>query len=99
MTILADNIRRAAHSRHRCGWCQRTIAARERYRDIRQAQDGTVWTWREHLRCAAFVARHVDPFDWPIEFPDEVYRDLVEQHGDPLAVSEVAASPSDQVTP
>lgn len=85
MTILADNIRRSAHGRHRCGWCLRLIAAREQYRDLRQAQDGTVWTWREHLACGAFMLRHADPFDWPIEYPVEYYQELVEAYGDPLA--------------
>jgi hypothetical protein len=87
VTILADNIRRAAHGKHRCGWCQRPIAARERYRDVRQAEDGTVYTWREHLACAAFMHRHADPFDWPIEYPVEAYNEMVEMHGDPLSES------------
>ena len=51
MRVLASTIRRAAHGRHRCGWCHETIAARERYRDLRIADYGTVWTWREHLAC------------------------------------------------
>ena len=50
-TVLADTIRRAAHGRHRCGWCRQTIAAREQYRDLRMADYGTAWTWREHLAC------------------------------------------------
>ena len=49
--VLASTIRRAAHGHHRCGWCRETIAARERYRDLRIADYGTVRTWREHLAC------------------------------------------------
>lgn len=84
MTVLSDRDRRAAHGRHRCGWCQRNIAAGETYRDIRQAYDGTVATWREHIVCGRFVQEHLDAADWPVEFPVEVFADLVADHGHPI---------------
>lgn len=96
MTVLSDRARRAAHGLHRCGWCQRTIAAGETYRDVRQAVDGTVATWREHIVCGRFAQKHLDAWDWPVEFPVEVFADLVADHGHPLdALSEAEHSEGD----
>ena len=52
-TLLTEKVRRAAHGLHRCGWCGDKIAAGERYNDQRIADNGTVYTWREHRGCAA----------------------------------------------
>jgi len=51
-TLLAEHIRSAAHDRHRCGWCHEPIEVGEQYRDQRIADSGTVYTWREHIRCS-----------------------------------------------
>ena len=63
--VLASTIRRAAHGHHRCGWCRETIAARERYRDLRIADYGTVRTWREHLACRDRITRGYGPTATP----------------------------------
>lgn len=62
MDVLADNIRRAAHGLHVCGLCRHRIDRGERYRDARIADDGTVWTWREHLRCGDFIRKATEPY-------------------------------------
>lgn len=59
-TVLTEHIRRAAHGKHRCGWCGWCIVAGERYRDQRCADNGTAWTWREHLTCADLVREFMD---------------------------------------
>jgi hypothetical protein len=50
-TLLAEHTRKAAHGRHRCGWCDEYITAGEHYNDQRVADEGTVYTWREHFAC------------------------------------------------
>jgi hypothetical protein len=55
VTLLAHHTRRASNGRHRCGWCGKRIAAGERYTDQRIADNGTVYTWREHPACAARI--------------------------------------------
>jgi hypothetical protein len=64
VTVLSDTRRKAAHGKHRCGYCRQPIAAGEVYDDTRCADNGTAWTWRSHLRCQAFAQKVVDPFDW-----------------------------------
>lgn len=63
MNVLSDRNRRAAHGKHRCGYCREPIAYGEVYNDCRCADDGTAWTWRSHLRCLAFLREVVDPYD------------------------------------
>ena len=64
-TLLAHHERRAAHGRHVCRECRRLIAAREIYLDQRVAGDGTVWTYRAHLRCWRIVIAQTDDIeDW-----------------------------------
>lgn len=57
MTLLAQYLRRAAHGRHRCGWCGERIAQGEVYVDQRIAADRSVFTWREHRTCGSEVWR------------------------------------------
>ena len=56
-TVLADHVRRAAHGLHRCALCGRPIPARTKYSDRRIADNGTAYTWREHLACADLLER------------------------------------------
>lgn len=55
IAVLSERVRRAAHGRHRCGLCREPIAARSEYVDRRCADDGTAWTWREHIVCRDVV--------------------------------------------
>lgn len=61
-TLLAEYKRKAAHGKHRCGWCLERIAAGEIYCDQRIADDGHVFTWREHITCGelAWAYLHSD---------------------------------------
>ncbi len=79
-TVLADNIRKAAHGLHVCQLCRGRIAAGERYRDVRLADSGTVWTWREHLSCGDFIRRHVDRWDLADGYNCETYAELMHDH-------------------
>lgn len=56
-TLLAENVRRAAHGLHRCGICAGTIPARSHYLDQRVAGEGRVWTFRCHMSCHDFYWR------------------------------------------
>lgn len=92
MKVLADNIRRAAHGKHRCGLCGHPIAARESYRDYRIADCGTAYTFRTHLRCESFATEVTDVYDREdgidaLMFADLVsdYRDVALKHGVPSA--------------
>lgn len=81
--VLASTIRRAAHGHHRCGWCRETIAARERYRDLRIADYGTVRTWREHLACRdrinAWLLANGDTWsDYEDSHPNDIWRSVLE---------------------
>lgn len=58
LECVTENIRKAAHGKHVCQLCLTRIAAGERYRDARMAEDGTMWTWREHLDCSEFMLLH-----------------------------------------
>ena len=73
--VLASTIRRAAHGHHRCGWCRETIAARERYRDLRIADYGTVRTWRGHLACCDRINAWSDYED---SHPNDIWRSVLE---------------------
>lgn len=82
--LLAEHIRRAAHGNHRCGWCDEPIEADHVYRDQRIADDGRAYTWREHLRCAAFVWSHLDQFERDEVYdPRRTYAELVDEYGSP----------------
>lgn len=61
-TVLATHRRRAAHGRHQCSLCRRSIAAREVYEDQRCADYGTVYAIRSHLDCISAYSSW-DP-DW-----------------------------------
>lgn len=65
-TLLAHNVRRAAHGKHVCRECRRRINARERYIDQRIADYGTVYTYRAHARCWEIVYYQLGPDieDW-----------------------------------
>ncbi len=88
VTTLSSRTRRAAHGKHRCGYCRQTIDRGEKYDDTRCAGDGTVWTWRSHLRCLVFLQEVVDPYDWDegidaVSFADHVAynTDAAVRHG------------------
>jgi hypothetical protein len=80
ITTLSDRDRVAAHGRHRCGFCGNRIAVGEKYNDSRVADMGTVWTFRAHLRCIAFLHEVVDPIDWEdgIDYP--IFADYVAEN-------------------
>lgn len=52
-TVLSTHHRRAAHGKHHCFVCRRSIAAHEVYEDQRCADSGTVYTVRSHLACSS----------------------------------------------
>lgn len=72
-TLLTETRgRKAAHGRHRCGYCHRSIARGELYLDQRIADDRTVYTFRGHLAC--------DSAYWSWK-PGEEHYDLVDLTG------------------
>ena len=71
MTVLATHHRRAAHGKHVCVLCWRSIAANEVYEDQRCADSRTVYTVRSHLDCvSAYSSWNPSPEDWLDELSD-----------------------------
>ena len=75
-TLLAHNMRKAAHGRHTCRECRKAIAAREVYVDQRIATDGTVYTYRAHERCWLVIVAQV----WDLEGWNGDINDVLDGH-------------------
>lgn len=83
MTFLAEYTRKAAHGKHRCGWCWELIAQGEEYRDQRIADDGTVYTWREHIACAnRFWPWWIENYGDEVINPHESFLQMLEETTD-----------------
>lgn len=85
-TVLSEHHRRAAHGRHVCQLCRGRIAARTLYVDTRIADDGTVYTWREHSECRGIVweveRRDPDAVRFADSIDGEWFRDTLAEHLD-----------------
>ena len=84
-TMLSQRTRKAAHGKHRCGYCRQPIAAGEKYDDARIADLGTVWTWRSHLRCLAFLRDVAEQDTWDDGIDAVLFADLVVEYSDAAA--------------
>jgi len=86
-TLLAHHKRRAAHGLHRCGWCGNHIVKGEQYTDQRIADDGTVWTWREHITCAAQFWHwwQEQGYGDEVENPREAFAEMLTQSRTPAS--------------
>lgn len=92
-TVLTTHHRRAAHGKHHCCLCGRSIAVHEIYEDQRCAGDGTAWTVRSHLACVS--AYHSwDPGDWEGIWLDE----LSDGHLPPCPLAWSYVGPDDRCT-
>lgn len=56
-TVLSHKVRRAAHARHLCGFCGKSIAIGSDYLDLRAVADRTAYTWKAHLECDVLWSR------------------------------------------
>ena len=76
-TTLTDRTR-TAHKEHRCDWCSTTIGRGDRYRDLRVADNGTVYRTKSHPSCDLLVLNYARDLglyddDWAlIEWADVI---------------------------
>lgn len=61
---LSATWRRAAHGLHTCWACGGRIGVRDRYLDLRMADNGTAYTLRVHLLCEALWVDAGGDEDW-----------------------------------
>jgi len=83
-TVNSDRIR--ARKAHQCDDCGEAIESGTEYVRSAIAGDATVWTWREHPRCADDADRMLrmnwfDSDDWPSQWAfREMQADLPSPH-------------------
>jgi hypothetical protein len=78
--VLSSRVRRATHGKHVCFLCRCKIDAGSRYNDARIADQGTVYTVREHLACIDFMHSHPDYWDSDEGWDCETFANVKSDH-------------------